>query len=123
MMETNPIKMLTDMLADMTARALETERQLQVALNDSESWFRNYQECYKQRNDLQAKLDAETELRERAQENLREEKDLHMETWGKCKELMEIAVKAGVHRESLERMIYSSDALDEVKERGKGDAE
>lgn len=123
MMEMNPIKMLTDALAEMTTRAMEAEAAMEKARKDGEQWFANYKRAAEQRDKLAGQLTAEMELREDVQSSLKEEKDLHMETWGKCKELMEIAVKAGVHRESLERMIYSTDALGEIKEGGRRDAE
>ena len=106
MMEMNPIKMLTDTLAEMTARAMEAEKALEEERGRAEAWYKACIEARDKCATLEAKLDAATELREQAHQALKEEKDLHMETWGKCKELMEIAVRAGVHKESLEKMIY-----------------
>ncbi len=122
-MNENPIKTVTDTLAEMTTRAMEAEDQLDKVRKSAEEYFNSYLAEYNKGADLKAKLDAETELRERAQQALREEKEAHAETWRKVEELIVRAVDAGINRESLERMIYGPDALEEIREGGAGDAE
>ena len=113
-MKENPITMLTDTLAEMTARALEAEE----ASRREDEWYQNYKLAADKCKELQAKMDAETELRESAQQALREEKEAHAETWRKVEELIVRAVDAGINRESLERLIYG----EEITEGGGGDA-
>lgn len=123
MMEMNPIKMLTDALAEMTVRAMEAEAELEKAQRRADEWFST---CMVERNksaDLQAKLDAANELREQAKQGLQEEKDAHAETWRMCTEAMNAAVKAGIPREKIEALIYGKEALEEIRGEGDGDAE
>lgn len=117
-MNENPIKTVTDTLADMTTRAMEAEDQLDKVRKSAEEYFNSYLAEYNKGADLKAKLDAETELRERAQQALREEKEAHAETWRKVEELIVRAVDAGINRESIERLVYG----ETITEGGDGDA-
>ena len=61
----NPIELMANLLAEMTARAMEAERQRDEALKSSEEWYQNYLRKDIQVKDLQRLLDDKTNEYER----------------------------------------------------------
>jgi gas vesicle protein len=77
----NPIRQLTDHLADLILRLVETERQLTEARQSSDEWYQNWQ-----RKDAQLK---------ETQENLAEEIEEHQNTQRQLREALEKLEKGG----------------------------
>lgn len=68
----NPIQSVTDLLAEMTARAVEAERQRDEAQKSSDEWYAYYQKKTEELKELEAKLAAETEEHQKTRQQLRE---------------------------------------------------
>ena len=68
----NPIQSVTDLLAEMTARAVEAERQHAEAQKSSDEWYAYYQKKTEELKELEAKLAAETEEHQKTRQQLRE---------------------------------------------------
>lgn len=81
MNEKKPIELMADLLAEMTIRATEAERQRGEAEERENSWYQNY-------------LRQEAKLRE-AEAKLSEEIREHNNTKQKCRELLDRLQKAG----------------------------
>lgn len=54
-----PIEMLGELLTEMTARAMEAERQRDEALKSSDDWYHHWQAKDQQLKEVEAKLSAE----------------------------------------------------------------
>ena len=54
----NPIRQLTDHLADLILRMVENERQLAEAKESSDEWYQNWQRKEAQLKEAQEKLNA-----------------------------------------------------------------
>lgn len=52
-----PIEIMADALAEMTARAIEAERQRDEALKSSDDWYRNWQNKAAQLKEAEAKIE------------------------------------------------------------------
>ena len=63
-----PIELMADLLAEMTARAIEAERQRDEALKSSDDWYKNWQR-------QSAKLKETEALLEKTETSLNEERD------------------------------------------------
>lgn len=68
----SPIEMLTDLLGEMTARALEAERQRDEALKSSDEWYQNWQRKDAQLKEVEEALKLEKENHERTSKELYE---------------------------------------------------
>ena len=68
----NPIQLVTELLAEMTARAVEAERQRDEAQKSSDEWYAYYQKKTEELKELEAKLAAETEEHQKTRQQLRE---------------------------------------------------
>ena len=108
-----PIDILTESLAVITFRAMEAERKMELAQKQADDWYKNWQKandsCAALQDKLEALSDTNAELRRELKEvrqALKEEKDAHAETWRRCKDLAEFAVKTGLRREEVEAFIY-----------------
>jgi hypothetical protein len=64
--EKTPIERLADLLAEMTYRAMEAERQRDAARDDSDQWYRNYKNVegkyYQAKDALSAKIEENKKL-------------------------------------------------------------
>lgn len=67
-----PIEMMGDLLAAMTARAVEAERQRDEALKSSDEWYQLYLSKDAQFKDMEASFNQEAEAHERTRKRLRE---------------------------------------------------
>lgn len=67
-----PIQSVTDLLAEMTARAVEAERQHAEAQKSSDVWYAYYKKKTEELKELEAKLAAETEEHQKTRQQLRE---------------------------------------------------
>lgn len=67
-----PIEMLGDLLAAMTARAVEAERQRDEALKSSDEWYKNWQRKDAELKEAQASFEQEAAAHERTRQRLRE---------------------------------------------------
>lgn len=68
----NPIQLVTELLAEMTARVVEAERQRDEAQKSSDEWYAYYQKKTEELKELEAKLAAETEEHQKTRQQLRE---------------------------------------------------
>lgn len=68
----NPIQSVTDLLAEMTARAVEAERQHAEAQKSSDEWYAYYQKKDAELKETAAKLAAEIEEHQKTRQQLRE---------------------------------------------------
>ena len=68
----NPIWLVTELLAEMTARVVEAERQRDEAQKSSDEWYAHYQKKTEELKELEAKLAAETEEHQKTRQQLRE---------------------------------------------------
>lgn len=68
----NPIQLVTELLAEMTARVVEAERQRDEAQKNSDEWYAYYQKKTEELKELEAKLAAETEEHQKTRQQLRE---------------------------------------------------
>ncbi len=68
----NPVRKLTDLLADLIIQQVETERQLKEANKSSDDWYQNWQRKDAQLKETEVKLAAEIEEHQRTREALRE---------------------------------------------------
>lgn len=68
----NPIQLVTELLAEMTARVAEAERQRDEAQKSSDEWYAYYQKKTEELKELEAKLAAETEEHQKTRQQLRE---------------------------------------------------
>lgn len=68
----NPIQLVTELLAEMTARAVEAERQRDEAQKSSDEWYAYYQKKDAELKETAAKLAAEIEEHQKARQQLRE---------------------------------------------------
>ena len=68
----NPIWLVTELLAEMTARVVEAERQSDEAQKSSDEWYAYYQKKTEELKELEAKLAAETEEHQKTRQQLRE---------------------------------------------------
>lgn len=68
----NPIQLVTELLAEMTARAVEAERQRDEAQKSSDEWYAYYQNKDKELKETAAKLAEETEEHQKTRQQLRE---------------------------------------------------
>lgn len=114
-MNENPIRMLTDVLADMTARVIEAEKDLTEEHGRAEAWYKACIEARDKCAGLEAKLDAADEQYAQAMNELKAEQDAHVETWHRCKKVMEMAVEAGVSQEAIEALIYSEGGTEDAE--------
>lgn len=70
-----PIELVTDLLAAMTARAVEAERQLAEAKKSADEWYGYYQDKDKALKETEAKLSAEIAEHQSTRQALREALD------------------------------------------------
>lgn len=68
----NPIQLVTELLAEMTARVVEAEQQRDEAQKSSDEWYAYYQKKTEELKELEAKLAAETEEHQKTRQQLRE---------------------------------------------------
>lgn len=68
----NPIQLVTELLAEMTARAVEAEQQRDEAQKDSDEWYAYCQKKTEELKEMEAKLAAETEEHQKTRQQLRE---------------------------------------------------
>ena len=68
----NPIQLVTELLAEMTARVVEAEQQRDEAQKNSDEWYAYYQKKTEELKELEAKLAAETEEHQKTRQQLRE---------------------------------------------------
>lgn len=68
----NQIWLVTELLAEMTARVVEAERQRDEAQKSSDEWYAYYQKKTEELKELEAKLAAETEEHQKTRQQLRE---------------------------------------------------
>ena len=68
----NPIQLVTELLAEMTARVVEAERQRDGGQKSSDEWYAYYQKKTEELKELEAKLAAETEEHQKTRQQLRE---------------------------------------------------
>lgn len=73
--EKTPIELMADLLATVTARAVEAERQRDEARKSSDEWYRNWQHKDEQLKETEAKLAAEIEEHQSTRQALREALD------------------------------------------------
>lgn len=71
----NPIELVTALLATMTARTVEAERQLAEAKKNADEWYRFYQDKDKALKETEAKLSAEIAEHQSTRQALREALD------------------------------------------------
>ena len=67
-----PIEMLTDLLGEMTARAIEAERQRDEARKEAGEWYQHFQRKDAQGKDLEESFRREAEAHERTRARLKE---------------------------------------------------
>lgn len=70
-----PIELMADLLAVMTARATEAERQVAKAEKSSNEWYQHWQTKDKQLKEAEEKLAAEIKDHQNARQALREALD------------------------------------------------
>lgn len=68
----SPIELVTELLAIMTARAVEAERQRDEAQKSSDEWYNNWQNKDAQLKEAEAKLAAEIAEHQNTRQQLRE---------------------------------------------------
>ena len=68
----NPIWLVTELLAEMTARVVEAERQRDEAQKSSDEWYAYYQKKTAELKETAAKLAAEIEEHQKTRQQLRE---------------------------------------------------
>lgn len=68
----SPIELLTELLATMTARAVEAERQRDEALKSSDEWYHNWQNKDAALKEAEAKLHDEIAEHQSTRQQLRE---------------------------------------------------
>lgn len=68
----NPIQLVTELLAEMTARVVEAEQQRDEAQKSSDEWYAYYQKKTEELKELEAKLAVETEEHQKTRQQLRE---------------------------------------------------
>lgn len=68
----NPIELVTELLAVMTARAVEAERQRDEAEKTSDDWYTNWQRKDSELKEAEAKLHAEIEEHQETRRQFRE---------------------------------------------------
>ena len=68
----NPNWLVTELLAEMTARVVEAERQRDEAQKSSDEWYAYYQKKDAELKETAAKLAAETEEHQKTRQQLRE---------------------------------------------------
>lgn len=73
--EKTPIELMAELLATMTARAVEAERQRDEATKSSNEWYQNWQRKDAQLKETEAKLAAEIEEHQNTRKALREALD------------------------------------------------
>lgn len=73
--EKTPIELMAELLATMTARAVEAERQRDEATKSSNEWYQNWQRKDTQLKETEAKLAAEIEEHQNTRKALREALD------------------------------------------------
>lgn len=73
--EKTPIELMAELLATMTARAVEAERQRDEATKSSNEWYQNWQRKDAQLKETEAKLAAEIEEHQSTRRALREALD------------------------------------------------
>lgn len=73
--EKTPIELMAELLATMTARAVEAERQRDEAIKSSNEWYQNWQRKDAQLKETEAKLAAEIEEHQNTRKALREALD------------------------------------------------
>lgn len=67
-----PIELMADLLATMTARAIEAERQLDKAKKSSDEWYQHWQDKDAALKEAEAKLRAEIGEHQETRRQLRE---------------------------------------------------
>lgn len=67
-----PIELMADLLATMTARAIEAERQLDEAKKSSDEWYQHWQDKDAALKEADAKLRAEIGEHQETRRQLRE---------------------------------------------------
>nr|DAW23125.1 MAG TPA: hypothetical protein [Caudoviricetes sp.] len=67
-----PIELMADLLATMTARAIEAERQLDEAKKSSDEWYQHWQDKDAALKEAEAKLRAEIGEHQETRRQLRE---------------------------------------------------
>ena len=68
----NPIWLVTELLAEMTARVVEAEQQRDEAQKSSDEWYAYYQKKDAELKETAAKLAAEIEEHQKTRQQLRE---------------------------------------------------
>ncbi|WP_302316952.1 hypothetical protein [uncultured Alistipes sp.] len=68
----NPIQLVTELLAEMTARVVEAEQQRDEAQKNSDEWYAYYQKKDAELKETAAKLAAEIEEHQKTRQQLRE---------------------------------------------------
>lgn len=68
----HPIRILTDHMADLVIRLIETERQLEEEKTRSENWWQNWQRKDAQLRETEAKLAEVTEEHQKLKDTLDE---------------------------------------------------
>ena len=68
----NPIWLVTELLAEMTARVVEAEQQRDEAQKNSDEWYAYYQKKDAELKETAAKLAAEIEEHQKTRQQLRE---------------------------------------------------
>lgn len=68
----SPIELVTELLAVMTARAVEAERQRDEAQKSADEWYQNWQRKDTDLKETEAKLDAEIAEHQNTRQQLRE---------------------------------------------------
>ena len=66
----HPIRILTDHMADLVLRLIETERQLEEEKTRSENWWQNWQRKDAQLKETEAKLAAEIEAHQKLKDKI-----------------------------------------------------
>lgn len=68
----NPIELITELLATMTARAVEAEHKLAEAEKGSDEWYQSWQRKDTQLKETEAKLAAEIKEHQNTRQKLRD---------------------------------------------------
>ena len=68
----NPIELVTELLATMTARAVEAEHKLTEAEKGSDEWYQSWQRKDAALKEMEAKLAAEIAAHEETRQKLRD---------------------------------------------------
>lgn len=69
---TTPIQRMADLLAEMTERAMEAERQRDAAKDDAEQWYHNYRNTAVKLNETEAALAEQTKENEELRSAIKE---------------------------------------------------